>query len=123
LITCSIVASTSVVSVVVIVWHTMGCSDPIGTSPTMTVRVGRRSVTPTSSQYCRYDDPGELAVADATARWRSIGMAAGMNAPATAAAAARAATRSSIVKIPSSQTPGTEWLGYMCKAAVADVRR
>lgn len=34
---CSTVAITSRVSVVPIVWHAMGCSDPIGTFPAQIV--------------------------------------------------------------------------------------
>ena len=72
-------------SVVPIVWSTIGTSLPIGTGPTWTLLVVRRSGTRTSAQYLPTSSTVEATTVDARARGAPTVAAGAVNPDATEA--------------------------------------
>lgn len=64
---CATVASTSLVFVVVMVCRAMRCSDPIGTLPAHTVRVGLLLLAEVSSQYLVHSSSPTAAASEVSA--------------------------------------------------------
>ena len=72
-------------SVVPIVWSTIGTSLPIGTGPTWTLLVVRRSGTRTSAQYLPTSSTVDATTVDARARGAPTVAAGAVNPDATEA--------------------------------------